>query len=172
MLTEKVQLRQAIQEDINAIWLLFEQGIAKRKQEGSMQWQDGYPNISSIVNDIEKGYGHVCLDAKGAYIGYVAVIFDIEPAYEELEGQWLTIGKYACIHRLVVSQDRKIKGLGTWIMQEIENIVLERAVFSIKIDTMHDNEGMLRVLKKLDYSYCGIVYLRGGARQAFEKVLE
>src|SRR5690606_26584606 len=130
---------------IEVIWPLFEQGIEKRRLEGSNQWQDGYPNIQSITSDIDKGQGYVCVDATEGLVGYVALIFDIEPAYNELEGQWLTHGEYAGIHRLVVSQDTKIKGVGTWIMHQIEEIALDRGIFSIKADTNHDNAGMLRV---------------------------
>lgn len=170
-MTEHIQLRRASMEDLAVIWPLFEQGIEKRRLEGSEQWQDGYPNLQSISADIEKGYGYVCLDSEGEIVGYVATIFDIEPAYEILEGKWLTSGKYACIHRLVTSQEKKVKGLGAWIMREAEKIVMDRGIFSIKADTNHDNGAMLHVFNKMGYVYCGTVYFRGSARQAFEKVL-
>jgi RimJ/RimL family protein N-acetyltransferase len=56
-------------------------------------------------------------------------------------------------------------------MREVERIVLDNDIISIKADTNHDNGGMLRVFEKLGYIYCGKVYFRGSARQAFEKVL-
>lgn len=34
-----------------------------------------------------------------------------------------------------------------------------------------DNASMLHLLKKLGYTYCGEVYLAGGVRKAFEKLL-
>jgi GNAT superfamily N-acetyltransferase len=168
---ENIKLRSAIAQDLEAIWPLFAQGIEKRRLEGSAQWQDGYPNPQSIANDIDKGYGYVCTDHNNEILGYVAIIFDVEPAYEVLEGKWLTLGRYACVHRLVVSQTHKIKGLATWVMREVERIVLDNDIISIKADTNHDNGGMLRVFEKLGYIYCGKVYFRGSARQAFEKVL-
>jgi hypothetical protein len=32
----------------------FQQAIARRKADGSNQWQDGYPNPEVILNDITK----------------------------------------------------------------------------------------------------------------------
>ena len=170
-MNDTIQFRKARAEELSDIWPLFAQGIEKRRLEGSEQWQDGYPNPNSIASDIEKGYGYVCIDLDGDIVGYVALIFDIEPAYDELEGEWLSNGKYAGIHRLVVSQDKKIRGLGTWMMQQIEVVVLEKQIYSIKADTNHDNAGMLRVFDKMGYIYCGTVYFRGSARRAYEKIL-
>lgn len=169
---EQIQFRKARIEELSDIWPLFEQGIEKRRLEGSEQWQDGYPNPDSILKDIQQGYAYVSVDSVGDIVGYVALIFDIEPAYNDLEGQWLTDGTYAGIHRLVVSQENRIKGLGTWMMQQIEEIVRKKGVYSIKADTNYDNDGMLRLFDKLGYVYCGTVYFRGSARRAYEKILE
>ncbi len=168
---DKLQLRKAKAEEVDTIWPLFEQGIEKRKQEGSTQWQDGYPNPQTIVNDIDYGYGYVCVDEEDEIVGYVALIFDVEPAYDIIEGEWLTTGIYAVIHRVIVSRQKKIKGLASWMMSALEPICLARDVYSIKADTNYDNAGMLRVFEKTGYTYCGIAYLRGNPRQAFEKTL-
>lgn len=39
------------------------------------------------------------------------------------------------------------------------------------LDTNFDNAAMLHILKKLDYTYCGEVYLAAGERKAFEKLI-
>ncbi|MCD2424059.1 GNAT family N-acetyltransferase [Niabella pedocola] len=168
-----LELRRATTSDAGGIWQLLEQAIEKRKQEGSNQWQDGYPNPNVVAADIEKGYGYVCTDEAGAVIGYTALIFDGEPAYEALEGKWLTNRRYAVIHRLATATGQKaVKGLGTQIMTAVETVCRQQGVFSIKADTNFDNAGMLRVFEKLGYIYCGEVYFRGAARKAFEKKLD
>lgn len=168
----QLSLRKADNADTDRIWEILRQAINKRKEEGSDQWQDGYPNLEVVKEDIANNYGYVILENKQQIIGYVAIIDGVEPAYLELEGKWLTNGKYAVVHRLAVAQDVVIKGLGTWTMQEAEKVALSKDIKSIKVDTNFDNIGMLRVFEKLDYSYCGEVFFRGGARKAFEKVLE
>ena len=171
MITE-LYLRQANSNDIERIWEILAQAIQKRKDEGSNQWQDGYPNRDGVKNDINNGYGYVIVNKEQTIIGYVAIIDEIEPAYTEIEGKWLNDDQYIVIHRLASAQDVQIKGLGTWTMQEIEKIVLSKAIYSIKVDTNFDNIGMLRVFEKLGYQYCGEVYFRGGARKAFQKLLK
>ncbi|MGJ1433675.1 N-acetyltransferase family protein [Sphingobacterium spiritivorum] len=163
-------LRQAGIGDIDRIWTILQQAIELRKQDGSRQWQDGYPNLDTIRHDIESGYGHI-LFQEDAIIGYVAVIFDGEPAYDSLEGKWLSDQSYAVVHRLAVAQDIKTKGTATFIMQQVEAVAVANKVYSIKVDTNYDNLAMLRIFEKLGYSYCGEVYFRGSARKAFEKLL-
>ena len=168
-----ISFRKATAVDVDAVWDVVAEAIVKRRNDGSDQWQDGYPNREVIVEDVEKGYGFVAERIGGRIVAYIAVIGAVEPAYEALTVKWLTERPYTVIHRLAVSQSDVIKGLGTWMMQEAEKISLSKERLSIKVDTNFDNVGMLRVFDKLGYVYCGEVYFRGGAqRQAFEKLLD
>jgi len=49
----------AEQADFEQIWEIISFAKETRKNEGSTQWQDGYPNEETIQNDIQKGYGFV-----------------------------------------------------------------------------------------------------------------
>lgn len=163
-------LRRATITELSEIWRIFEQAIAKRKKELSDQWQNGYPNLEIIVQDIKNEYGFVAL-INDNIVGYVAIIFDGEPAYEAIKGQWLSKINYAVTHRLAVTQAVPLKGLGTAIMKAVEDIVKQNNIFSIKVDTNYDNIAMLRVFEKLNYTFCGEVTLPTGQRKAFEKLL-
>lgn len=165
-------LRLAELGDMVSIWQLLEQAIAKRKAEGSTQWQDGYPNKTVVENDIQLGAGYVVTNLQDKVVGYVAFLPTIEPAYEALPTGWLTYHTpYLVIHRLAVNQQPKIKGLATWILQQAEQQAKKLGVKSIKVDTNFDNAPMLHLFKKLQYTYAGEVYFRGGARMAFEKLV-
>lgn len=163
-------LRKAIQFDLPAIWEIIQFAIHQRKQDGSKQWQDGYPNESTIQNDIDNGNGYVLDDGEGA-LAYAAIIFDKEPAYKKIEGEWLSNGDYVVVHRVAVSERAKGKGMATELFKMIEDMSMNRSIFSIKVDTNFDNIPMLKILNRLGYTYCGEVYFRGGARKAFEKLL-
>lgn len=166
------KVRQASSDDIDRIFDIIRQAQQKRKEEGSDQWQDGYPNMQTITNDVEKNYGYV-MTVNKQIVGYMAIIFDGEPAYPGIQGKWLTEDQdYTVIHRLAVAQDSPYKGIGTALMSAVEDISKAYGRYSIKVDTNHDNEAMLAVFHKLGYHYCGEVLLRGNAlRKAFEKVL-
>jgi len=163
-------LKKATNEDKGRIWEILQQAIELRKQDGSSQWQDGYPNVETVQNDINKGYGYV-LRSESQILAYMAVIFDGEPAYNALKGQWLSDQDYVVVHRVAVAQDIKTKGTATFLMKELETVAVANGVYSIKVDTNFDNKAMLRILEKLGYQYCGEVYFRGSARMAFEKLL-
>jgi len=163
-------LRKAILSEIPAIWEILQQAIEQRRQDGSKQWQDGYPNPQTVENDINKGNGYVLLE-NNTIIAYAAIIFEIEPAYTDIEGKWLTNGEYVVIHRVATSNAVKGKGIATELFRMIEDVAKEQNVFSIKVDTNFDNVPMLKIMDKLGYTYCGEVYFRGSARRAYEKVL-
>ena len=165
------KIRQAEIKDTDTIWQLLQAGILKRKEEGSTQWQDGYPNLDVVTNDIANQYGIVVEDENHQIVAYIAMIDGVEPAYEELEGKWLSGQPYIVFHRLIVNLSNPVKGFATWFMTQLEKFVLEKDIYSIKVDTNFDNVAMLRVFEKLDYQYCGKVYFRGSERLAFEKIL-
>ena len=163
-------LRKANISEIPTIWEILQQAIEQRRQDGSQQWQDGYPNPQTVENDINNGYGFV-LTENEKIIAYAAIIFDIEPAYTDIEGKWLTNEDYVVIHRVATSNEVKGKGIATELFRMIEDVAKQNNVFSIKVDTNFDNVPMLKILDKLGYTYCGEVYFRGSARRAYEKVL-
>lgn len=166
-----MNFRQAVTEDSNTIWNILLGAKERRRKEGSLQWQDGYPNPETVANDIDKGFGYVLEDGNNNVIAYAALIPNYEPAYEDIEGQWLTNGDFLVVHRVAISEDFLGKGMATLVMKKIENYAVTHKIPSIKVDTNFDNAPMLKILEKLEYQYCGEVHFRGAARKAFEKVL-
>ena len=168
--TEQFILRKAALSEVPQIWNILQDAIEQRRQDGSTQWQDGYPNELTIQNDIKNGYAYVLIENE-SILCYAAIIFDKEPAYEEIQGKWLTNGDYAVVHRVAASKLAKGKGIATTLFKNIEDICLTNTIYSIKVDTNFDNIPMLKILDKLNYTYCGEVFFRGSARKAFEKKL-
>ncbi|KIA83466.1 GCN5 family acetyltransferase [Kaistella solincola] len=171
MIQNKINLkiRPAQTNDIPEIWKILQQAIALRREDGSPQWQDGYPNEEIVRKDVAENHGYVfILNEKIA--GYAAIFFDLEPEYEVLK-TWENTPPYAVIHRVAVGSDFLKKGIATEIFRLIEKLVIEKGIESIRVDTIFDNLGMLRIFEKLNYTYRGEVYFRGSARKAFEKKL-
>lgn len=168
---QKLNLRKAQESDVEIIWKILQHAIERRKSDGSDQWQNGYPNVQSIKDDIENGVGYV-YENEEKIACYAAIIFDIEPAYEIIDGKWNSSGKYAVVHRVAVSNEFAGKGIATQLFLEIENLAKSQDYFVIKVDTNFDNLPMLKILEKLKYQYCGKVYFRGSERKAFEKILK
>lgn len=55
--------------------------------------------------------------AQGNVIAYGAVVFDGEPAYDAIEGAWLTDGEYVVLHRMAVADGEKGRGVATEFMR-------------------------------------------------------
>lgn len=168
---ENLELRKATKEDISEIWKILQQSIERRRIDGSKQWQDGYPNLSTVENDIEKGFNYV-LTLNEKIIATAALIFNNEPTYNLIDGAWLTNGDFLVVHRVGVSDEVAGKGYATKLFQIFEEFAKENEVYSMKVDTNFDNLAMLKILEKLGYTYCGEIQVRDGARKAFEKVLK
>jgi len=162
--------RQATTADAPAIWTILQQAIARRKAEGSNQWQDGYPNETIVAQDIEKGVGYV-LTLGETLIGYSAVLVNDEPEYAKIQGRWLTEGDFVVFHRVAIAETHLGQGWAKQLLQQIENLARQLGISSIKADTNFDNGAMLALFAQAGYSYCGEVYFRGSPRKAFEKVL-
>jgi len=165
-----LEFKKAISSQIPDIWSILQQAIARRKADGSNQWQDGYPNPEVIQNDITKNAGYVLLEDEDI-VGYVALLINDEPEYANIEGQWLTHNDFVVFHRVAIAENQLGKGLAKKLLYNIEEFALANEIYSIKADTNFDNQAMIAIFEKLDYHYCGQVYFRGSARRAYEKVL-
>lgn len=162
--------RKANPSEITLIWNILQQAIIRRKNDGSQQWQDGYPNPEVVKNDVEKGQGYVLLDSE-IVIGYIAVLINNEPAYEAIDGKWLTNDDFVVIHRVAIDKNYLGKGLAKKILNYVEGFALQNNIYSIKADTNFDNFAMMKIFENLGYTLCGEVLFRGKARKAYEKVL-
>lgn len=157
--------------DIPEIWAILQNAIIRRKNDGSNQWQDGYPNPEVIKKDIEKGYGYILTEGENT-IGYCAILINDEPEYLKIEGNWLTNSDFVVFHRVAIAENYLGKNLSTKIIDFIEDFARKNNIKSLKADTNHDNLAMLKIFEKSGFSFCGIVHFRGSPRRTYEKVLE
>jgi len=169
-MSSEIKLRKAQIDDRDVIWGIIQQSIERRKQDGSTQWQNGYPNIGTVESDIAKGFAYV-LTVDGEIAVYAALILNDEPAYSSIEGAWLSYGEFVVVHRVAI--DRKFAGQGMVkkLFDHIEDFTKCHGIQSIKVDTNYDNIAMLKILESKGYSYCGEVLLADGMRKAYEKII-
>lgn len=169
-MNSEIQLRKAEMTDRNVIWDILQQAIERRRKDGSTQWQNGYPNIDTVESDITKGFGYV-LTVDGEIAVYAALILNDEPAYSTIEGAWLSNGEFVVVHRVAVDEKFAGQGMTKKLFDHIEDFTKSHGIQSIKVDTNFDNIAMLKILESKGYIYCGEVYLAGGIRKAFEKII-
>ena len=121
----EIKFRKATQDDADKIWKILQQAIERRRLDNSQQWQNGYPNPETVHSDIEKQIGYVLVENDNV-VAYSAVILNDEPAYEKIEGKWLSDGDFNVVHRLAVSDEVAGKGYASEIFRRIEDLSPKR----------------------------------------------
>lgn len=165
-----MEFRKAIAKDVNQILQVITDAQVALKKDGVDQWQNNYPNREVILKDISDQNAYVLLEEDNI-IATAAVSFDGESTYEKIyEGQWITDGLYAVVHRVAVEKNSKRSGIATKMFDAIEKLCLSKDIGSIRVDTHEDNKAMQSVLNKNNFKYCGVIYLSDGSKRlAFEK---
>lgn len=167
-----MEFRKSKKSDIKEIINIIEEAQNYFKENNIDQWQDGYPNEESIINDIENGQSYVLLkDNKVIATAYLS--FNGETDYKIIyDGNWISNGDYAVVHRVAVSSNIKGNGVAAELFNHIEKICLENNINHIRIDTHRHNKSMQKFLSKNQFEYCGVIYLKDKSeRIAFEKIL-
>lgn len=170
LISESLRFRKAGGADVPAATAILKAAAKRMLAEGKQQWDETYPTEIHVRADIEKGIAYV-LELDGSVVGYAAVVFTGEPAYDDLDGQWLSDEKYVVVHRVAVAQNEQRKGMGRVLMGAVEDYARSLGIRSFRIDTNFDNFAMLGLLEKLGFTYCGEVRSERGSRKAFEKMI-
>jgi len=162
--------RKATFEDVDSIMGIIIQAQEALKLAKIDQWQNQYPNVITIEEDIISEYGYV-VEENHCIVATVAYSFDGDENYEKpVEGVWKTEKPYAVIHRIAVHQTYQGKGISLFLMQELTSLARERNMKAIRVDTHCDNIKMQTYLRKTGFDYMGIIRLKDGMlRDAFEK---
>jgi RimJ/RimL family protein N-acetyltransferase len=167
-----MEFRRAVETDINNIMNIIKQAQSYFKEQGINQWQNNYPNSETIISDIAEKNSYVLIKDDNI-VATVAVSFEGEKTYESIyEGEWISNNEYAVIHRIAVDNTYKGSGLSSQIIKNVEQLCLNKGIYSIKIDTHEENIAMQKLLEKNIFQYCGIIYLEDRSKRiAFEKTL-
>lgn len=161
-------------KDINAIMEIIKDAQELLASQNIDQWQNAYPNIAQIKEDIHNKNSFV-ICKKHEIIASLMFSTKIEHTYNEIDGKWLSAekSKYGVIHRLAVSKHHHKKGIAKFIFTYFENLLSTLEINSMKIDTHPDNITMQTLLKKMNYIYCGVIYLEDNDKRfAYEKILK
>lgn len=170
ILSDRISFRIADHNDVSAATSILRLAAERMLTEGKKQWTESYPGEIHVRADIENRTAHV-LELDGEVVGYGALVLDGEPAYDNIDGEWLSDEKYVVVHRLAILQSAECQGLGSKFLRAVENYARSLGIHSFRVDTNFDNERMLKLLEKNGFTYCGEVHYERGSRKAFEKLL-
>ena len=161
-------------EDIPAIIAIINDAKEYLASQKIDQWQNGYPNAEQVANDIKNNESYVVVNDENEVIATAMFTTNPEPTYKIIDGNWNIDEneKYGVVHRMAIKKEFRKFGLATFMFHEFQMQLLEKKIKSLKIDTHEKNLGMQALIKKLGYTYCGIIYTNYHAKRlAFEKVI-
>jgi GNAT superfamily N-acetyltransferase len=161
-------------EDIPAIIAIINDAKEYLASQKIDQWQNGYPNAEQVANDIKNNESYVVVNDENEVIATAMFTTNPEPTYKIIDGNWNIDEneKYGVVHRMAIKKEFRKFGLATFMFHEFHMQLLQKNIKSLKIDTHEKNLGMQALIKKLGYTYCGIIYTNYHAKRlAFEKVI-
>lgn len=169
-------IRLATESDATSIIEIIEKARDFLHEQGLSQWQNGYPNLASIQEDIANKQSYILVD-DDLVAGTFCLCFGQEPTYAKIyDGSWLSDQPYATIHRVAVNQSLRGKGIASLLLQEAEVLAKQHDVRAIRVDTHLGNIPMQKLLQKNGFTVCGRIFLTQqknseDERIAFEKIL-
>ncbi|NLC96312.1 MAG: GNAT family N-acetyltransferase [Erysipelotrichaceae bacterium] len=152
-----MEIRKVEAKDFDRVVKLFSMARLYLKENNIEQWQSDYPALIDIQADMSKGIGYVVVEDE-LVVAYFAFAFCENHNYERLiEGKWLNDDPYALLNRIVVDNDFKGQGIGSFIIDYSKKEAKQRNINSIRVDTHDNNNSMKRLALKNNFVYCGII---------------
>ncbi len=167
-------LRLSKPQDISRIMQLIEYAQKFFFNAKINQWQNNYPNIEVIQKDIDDNVSYVVCDDSNSIVATAMISFAGEETYDEIDGKWITEANanYAVVHRIAVDPIYKGQGVAGFILNKAMEMLPQKNAASLRIDTHRDNAPMQKVIQRMNFNYCGIIYVDDKQeRLAYEKLL-
>ena len=137
--------RKAEETDIERIWQIIGQAKAQMQRLGSQQWDENYPAIEHIRQDIQDGNGYV-ICREDRVVAYGVISFDGEPVYKDIEGKWSNDLPYVIVHRLAIADEMKRQGMAKQFMLQAEEVSRKKGIYNFRVDASPDRHVGIQIL--------------------------
>lgn len=161
---------KATSNQIDEIMAVYSSAITAMEDSGIHQWNEIYPDKTTIANDICKNQMYV-----GIIDNKIAVCFALSEDCDEQykNGKWAyPNSKFCVIHRLCVSPEFQHKGIASQAMSYIEKLCKSVGYNSIRLDCFTLNPYSKRLYDKAGYKVVGYADWRKGRFELREKILQ
>ncbi|MBC8266930.1 MAG: GNAT family N-acetyltransferase [Flavobacteriales bacterium] len=164
-------IRKATIADLDGIMDMYISCVKGMIANGIDQWDETYPNAEVIKEDLIAQTYFIAIE-KGIIIGGINIDQKQDPTYLAIDWQDKT-NQFLVVHRLAVKAEYWKNGIGKSLMLFTENLVIEKGLNSIRLDTYSGNPKALEFYNKLGYTELGTIYLKEGKNEyyCFEKII-
>lgn len=162
-----MEIRLAFPNEVDTIMQVIEGAKKCLAEAGSTQWQNGYPDADTIIEDIISGQAYEALE-EGELLAYAAVTKSPEKAYEAIyDGNWEgRESEYLVFHRIAVASDVQGQGVAQTFL---EGLIEGFDYLDFRSDTHAKNKAMQHIFEKLGFKQVGKVPV-DGERLAYQKI--
>ena len=162
-----MEIRLAFPNEVDTIMQVIEGAKKCLAEAGSTQWQNGYPDADTIIEDIISGQAYVALE-EGELLAYATVTKSPEKAYEAIyDGNWEgRESEYLVFHRIAVASDVQGQGVAQTFL---EGLIEGFDYLDFRSDTHAKNKAMQHIFEKLGFKQVGKVPV-DGERLAYQKI--
>ena len=149
-------IRKAKLNDLRKIKKLTEACAKALQQQNISQWNEHYPSLEKLQNDIEKEELYV-LEEENMIIAIIVLTPNMDEVYRNID--WLSkTDNNLYVHRLATSPEFWGKGYARTMMDFAEEFAKNKNFTSIRLDTFSKNTRNQKFYKARGYTKLGDVY--------------
>jgi len=150
-------IRLATVADIVKIMEMVAEVVPVMRASGNFQWGDDYPNPDVFNQDIEKQQLWI-VEIEDVIAGVTAITTDQDPEYAD--AGWDITEEAIVTHRLAVHPGFQGKGIAKALMNQAEQVALNRNIKILRVDTNSENKATQALFPKLGYTFSGEIGLK------------
>lgn len=154
-----MNIKFAETHDIKAVFELLSRCRDNLIEQRIFQWDDQYPKLEYVINDINKN-SLAKLTDKNQLVGVISFDDFQEPEYKAVNWQ-INCELTAVIHRLAVDPMFQKKGYAGKLMNFAEKTISASGFQAVRLDAYSGNEMLSGFYEKLGYKKAGEVYFPG-----------
>lgn len=164
-------IRKANTTDLDNIMLMYKSCVQGMLAKDIDQWDETYPNAEIISQDLEIMTYYVA-EIKGTIIGGINIDQNQDKTYLNIDWEDKS-DSFLVVHRLGVKEEFWNKKIGKYLMLFTENLVTERGLKSIRLDTYSGNPKAMEFYRRLGYRELGAINLKPNKNEyyCFEKII-
>ncbi len=149
-------IRKASQKDLTDAKALTEACALAMQEKGIFQWNEHYPSIEKLLNDVERKELYLLVD-KNLLLGMIVLTDFMDTEYDPIS--WLTRSeRNLYIHRLAIHPNYWGNGYGQKLMDFAEEFAKTSGFLSIRLDTFSLNKKNQIFYESRDYKKLGDIY--------------
>lgn len=160
---------KAQEQDADEVMQLFDAVKENMAQNGIDQWDEVYPSMADVREDIKEGT--LTLVKQGRKLTAVYTLNKKQESAYKFGDFKDASDNYRVLHRLCVSPEYQGMGIAAKSLKHIEAEALKEGCSSIRLDVFTKNPRAVKLYEAAGYRYSGDAYFRKGKFLLMEKLI-